>query len=632
VRIRQLGDMENKLIDQKSKLIDRKSTLHDRLGHVEQMWTKEQISSEHYNEERKIVGAQMGAVEAERRTVEAQLGTVEAQIAEAQKMIQEWRAELKEFTKKSEAAPQAREAELTQCLPGVAYAKALVEAKEMKAGDSTMSPFLPIVVLTVCTRFIPGFKKFARQEADLMAKKGVGGILIFGRKCFVQVVGHLFELRENYIGGLGCQYCIISGQSGVGKSLACSQVYMREAFKRREKLAFYSVGEKRIYLFWAKDTKYTCQQAKVTSEFFDTSRMWKSFDDNLAHLIIDPAQGKGPGFFDKEVEAFVVYLTSPNMECKDFLREIRDLHHKRFFVPTLDIDEIKVVAAQLKEDPKLFLERYARTGGQIRDFIHKDRYKAFERAQDNAWSGVGKTEVISLDDRLEASSRLCAVQPFLTDEGILYSENYVIMPQSEWVQRNVLEAIALSSQQQITGLKGEKWFFSEILNGCKLQARRLPKQLAKQKSDDDDWCTKTWEFPRHGSVKTWSDRTQAAKDECRDHIKNTAENKTSELIVCPPDYPAIDGATNCRTLYQVTIRSNKSIDDAYVKEFMHFGATEAKKARVVFLVPSSMSSHFRISFKTGCKKVALELAEFWVVGINVPDVIRKAQRERAKKV
>uniref|UniRef100_A0A7S3Z114 Uncharacterized protein n=1 Tax=Lotharella globosa TaxID=91324 RepID=A0A7S3Z114_9EUKA len=264
----------------------------------------------------------------------------------------------------------------------------------------------------------------------------------------------------------------------------------------------------------------------------------------------------------------------------------------------------------------------------MRDFIHKDRCQAFTGAQDNAWSGVGKTEVTSLGGRLEASSRLCAVQPSLTDEGILCSENWVTMPQSEWVQRTVLEAIALSSQQQITGLKGEKWFFSETLNGCKLQARRLPKQLAdaKQKSDDDDWCTKTWEFPRHGSVKTWSDRTQAAKDECRDHIKNAAENKTSELIVCPPDYPAIDGATNCRTLYQVTIRSNKSIDEACGKEFMHFGATEANKTRVVFLVPSSTSPHFRISFKTGCKKVSLELAEFWVVGINA------AQEAQGKRV
>uniref|UniRef100_A0A7S4DTA2 Uncharacterized protein n=1 Tax=Lotharella globosa TaxID=91324 RepID=A0A7S4DTA2_9EUKA len=112
----------------------------------------------------------------------------------------------------------------------------------------------------------------------------------------------------------------------------------------------------------------------------------------------------------------------------------------------------------------------------------------------------------------------------------------------------------------------------------------------------------------------------------RPHKKMQLRTRHRNLIVCPPEYPAIDGATNCRTLYQVTIRSNKSIDEACGKEFMHFGATEANKTRVVFLVPSSTSPHFRISFKTGCKKVSLELAEFWVVGINA------AQEAQGKRV
>uniref|UniRef100_A0A7S3Z148 Uncharacterized protein n=1 Tax=Lotharella globosa TaxID=91324 RepID=A0A7S3Z148_9EUKA len=120
VRIRQPGDEENmlidqksklidKLIDQKSKLIDQKSKLIDRLGHIEQMLSTGQLSREEYDQKTRRVEAQLGTVKARKRTVEARMETVEAQIAETQKIVQAKEAELKEFTKKSEAAPQGNE-------------------------------------------------------------------------------------------------------------------------------------------------------------------------------------------------------------------------------------------------------------------------------------------------------------------------------------------------------------------------------------------------------------------------------------------------------------------------------------------------------------------------------------------
>mmetsp|Transcript_14663 Transcript_14663/g.20520 ORF Transcript_14663/g.20520 Transcript_14663/m.20520 type:complete len:122 (+) Transcript_14663:156-521(+) len=114
-------------------------------------------------------------------------------------------------------------------------------------------------------------------------------------------------------------------------------------------------------------------------------------------------------------------------------------------------------------------------------------------------------------------------------------------------------------------------------------------------------------------------------DRCREHIAKTPEDETSELIICPTNYPAIDGATNCRTLYQVTISSRKFVDQAYVDELKCFGAKEGEKAAVFFLVPKSISEHFGISFARGLKTVALKLAKFWVVGVDVVGMIKDAQ-------
>jgi len=119
-------------------------------------------------------------------------------------------------------------------------------------------------------------------------------------------------------------------------------------------------------------------------------------------------------------------------------------------------------------------------------------------------------------------------------------------------------------------------------------------------------------------------------DRCREHIKKTAEDQKADLTVCPTNYPAIDGATNCRTLYQVTISSKKSVGQAYVNELQFFGASEAKKARVFFLVPDSIAGSFSISFAGDLKEAALDLAEFWVVGINLIEMIADAQKKKSK--
>mmetsp|Transcript_12008 Transcript_12008/g.24117 ORF Transcript_12008/g.24117 Transcript_12008/m.24117 type:complete len:386 (+) Transcript_12008:644-1801(+) len=383
-----------------------------------------------------------------------------------------------------------------------------------------------------------------------MMDKGIKGIVTFGRKCFVQVVGYFRKLREEYIGGGIIQICTLAGQSGIGKSLAFSQIYMREAFIQGEKVAFYSVREDTIYLFRMEDGKYTCQQAEVNDHGFWKTKAWKTFDGRSAHLIIDPAPSQGHKYFKVHlVEAFVVYLTSPNSELSNFEKEIRDLTWKRFFVPTLAIEESKVIATELKESQSVFLERFQRTGGQLRDFIWKDRYEHFKACQYNAWAGVQTGEYVHLGD-LKVSSRIFSDQPSPTDETLLYSEKYVIVAQREWVKSKIFQVYAAKHFKNFTGLDGEKWFFAKTYKGCKLLARRLPKNLAdaKKKKKNDDRENKVHEFPADSTLKTFSDGVEGQIDKCRKHIKQVAEDQKAELTVCPTNYPAIDGATNCRTL------------------------------------------------------------------------------------
>eukprot|EP00466_Bigelowiella_natans_P021096 jgi/Bigna1/144297/aug1.86_g19005 len=536
---------------------------------------------------------------------------VEAQIAETQKEIQAKEAKLEETIKKFEEATQAMEIDesggviLTENAAGEDYAEALVEAEKREAGDAKISKFLPMMLLTVCTVFIPGFTEIAKEEAKRMKDKKIEGILIFGRRCFLQVLKEFRRLRKEYINGAILRFCILAGQSGIGKSLAFSQIYMREAFIQGEKVAFYSVREDTIYLFRMEGGKYTCQQANVRSSDFWESRAWKMFDDRSAHLIIDPAPSQGHKYFQVHlVEAFVVYLTSKNSELSSFENVIRGVRRKRLFVPTLAIEESKVIATELKEKESVFLERFQRTGGQLRDFISEERYKLFEGDQDEAWAGTKKMEHIHFGD-LKVSSRIFSVQPSTTDET-LYSEKYVIVPQSEWIKSKIFQLYAEKNLKSFTGLDGEKWLFAKIYKGCKLLARRLPKKLAD------------------------AEKKKRMIDKCRAHIKKIAEDQKAELVVCPTNYPAIDGATNCRTLYQVTISSKKSVGKAYVDELISFGASKAEKARVFFLVPEKIVESFSISFAKDSKDDALKLAEFWVVGINLIEMIEDAQKKKSK--
>mmetsp|Transcript_12008 Transcript_12008/g.24121 ORF Transcript_12008/g.24121 Transcript_12008/m.24121 type:complete len:94 (+) Transcript_12008:1767-2048(+) len=85
-----------------------------------------------------------------------------------------------------------------------------------------------------------------------------------------------------------------------------------------------------------------------------------------------------------------------------------------------------------------------------------------------------------------------------------------------------------------------------------------------------------------------------------------------------------------QTVGHCVISSKKSVGKAYVDELNFFGASKSKKARVFFLVPQSIAKYFSISFAKDFKKIALELAEFWVVGIDLIEMIEDAQKKQSK--
>jgi len=334
---------------------------------------------------------------------------------------------------------------------GQLYVEALLKAESNATlmGDPKVSKFLPMKVYTLEDPEIPipGFIKLAQDEHNRMQLRNSPGFRILGRKCFVLVTKHFRAIREEYIesccgrgNAVRIQHVILVGHSGIGKSLSFSQEYQVQAFMKREKVAFYSVHEARVYLYAPqKEGRYVCQQVNISDKTFWTSKIWSDFDDVNAHLIIDPRRGNGPGFYNPvEINAFVVYLTSPNSELKTFQETIGDVESKEVCVNRCDVEEMKVVAKALSLDFKEMERRMERTAGQLRPIVSETRYKKFEERQEYAWRRTSKAhpaEMIHIGD-LRVSSKIFALEAVLEEgdgEAELFSEKKVVVPQSAWV-------------------------------------------------------------------------------------------------------------------------------------------------------------------------------------------------------
>jgi len=527
---------------------------------------------------------------------------------------------------------------------GQLYVEALLKAESNATlmGDPKVSKFLPMKVYTLEDPEvpIPGFIELAREEHKRMLSRNSPGFRILRRQCFAQVTKHFRAIREEYIEiyrgrahADPIRHVILVGHSGIGKSLSFSQEYQVQAFIKREKVAFYSVPEGRVYLYIPQiEGSYICQRVDVSGDTFWASKTWRDFDGIDAHLIIDPRRGKGPGFYKPvEVIAFVVYLTSPNAELKTFQETIGDVNSKEVCVKRFDVEEMKVVAKALSLDFKEIERRMERTAGQLRPVVSEARYKKFEERQEDAWRRTSKenpAEMIHIGD-LRVSSKIFALEAVLEEgdgEAELFSEKKVVVPQSAWVLSKLYENHHQSVITDLKGLEAEKWFFMELHEGCELKGRPLPKNVAKGMGLQERKHT----FSKKNKMITYSSGTKANQEKFK---KDVSESKNGDaFFICPKGFPAIDGASDKRKLFQATIAGSKTVKKATITLLRHFGASKECKADVYYVVPHRFYETFSISFQGGVDgavgKAALDMANFWVVGIDVVKSIKRHWDER----
>jgi len=507
----------------------------------------------------------------------------------------------------------------------------LLEAKEETVGDIEDCKHLPMTILNLNLDVnIPGFERLSSQEMVRMQKKRIKFLKIFGRKSYYQVVKHFRQLRDAYASGEEPgSNAILVGQSGIGKSFAFSQVYQRKAFKEKERVAFYSVADRKIYLYSVSDGEYTCRMATVGSFEFWESDIWRTFDSRSTHLIIDPGQNEGHGYYlPRDVLAFVLYLSSPNKQLSDFSTgTLRDLPQFTVYVPRLSIDEMRCVGRTIGLGEKEIEKRFVHTGGELRPCLKT--YDTFLQKQNDDWNRVRESSSTITIGSLTAPSKIFAIEPQLSDCSELYGTNFIILPHSTWILNEMLQRSYKKVCRQFTGMQAEKWFLAELTKNCTLEATRLPK-LSESEAKLRGWKTKEKMKFGHKSVKSWQEGTTTDLDECRNLISSRGRDDMTELIVCPPNFPAFDGASNNRLLYQVTLSESKEINQNYLDEIKLMNATSADKVRVVFVVPKRTLGKFSIYFKGGrnnadaVKTPILELAEFWVVGIDIMGILVRA--------
>mmetsp|Transcript_34097 Transcript_34097/g.47485 ORF Transcript_34097/g.47485 Transcript_34097/m.47485 type:complete len:497 (+) Transcript_34097:233-1723(+) len=492
-------------------------------------------------------------------------------------------------------------------------------------GDPNVSKFLPMKVYTLEDPKIPipGFVELAQDEHNRMRIRESPGLRILGRKCFVQVTEHFRAIRKKYIKScrgekaVRIRHVILVGHSGIGKSLSFSQEYQVQAFKKREKVAFYSVHEARVYLYAPQEEGgYICQQVNILDETFWASETWLHFDDVDAHLIIDPRRGKGPGFYNPAgINAFVVYLTSPNLELKKFYNTIGDVNSEEVCVNRCHVEEMRVVADVLSLDFKEMERRMERTAGQLRPVVSEPRYKKFEERQEDAWRYIGD---------LRVSGKIFALEAVLEEgdgEAELFSEKKVVVPQSAWVLSKLYENHQQNVITDLKGLEAEKWFFMELYQGCELKGRPLPKNVARGLGLQE----RKHKFSPKNKLITYSSGIKPNQEKFK---KDVLESKNRDaFFICPKGFPAIDGASDKRKLFQATIAGSKIVKKATITLLRHFGASKECKADMYFVVPHRIYETFSISFQGGVDgevgKAALDMANFWVVGIDVVKSIKR---------
>eukprot|EP00466_Bigelowiella_natans_P012660 jgi/Bigna1/128375/aug1.6_g3083 len=386
-------------------------------------------------------------------------------------------------------------------------------------------------------------------------------VTLFYRKAFSEAVRRFrecYQLRREGKSSIDC--CILSGQSGIAKSVAFLLTYIKVALKNDEKVAFYSVPEGILYCIYVENGTVKCSTSVVTPLTFH-SEEWKSFDSTSTHLVVDPENGFGH-LNVNITKAFVVVASSPNKEWKQFEKLLKAGTKKRdltLYADVIQEDEFNDISAGNNESGgadgnctvKGLKSRSEIAGGMLRHIVDEQKFKKFQDSQDHMlrmFQGkIGENvEMIQPRDVALPSSVFC-IRPILKD-GSHTSSDFVLDFLSPYVESRVVGALAEEQSKQsesMSGLEAERRWFHLIKNGGNFEGRHVGSHLPEELKGK----TITVSFSRHKRVIHHRENSKEEKNKCLEEIRELKDSST--LVICPPNYTNIDGASSAEVLHQM---------------------------------------------------------------------------------
>eukprot|EP00466_Bigelowiella_natans_P017747 jgi/Bigna1/79338/fgenesh1_pg.61_\ len=387
-------------------------------------------------------------------------------------------------------------------------------------------------------------------------------VTLFYRKAFSEAVCkfrkyyHLYRERKSNI-----DCCILSGQSGIAKSVAFLLTYIKVALENDEKVAFYSVPEKCLYLLEVRSGRVYCKKLIVLDEGWTEHPDWEAFDSKSTHLVVDPENGFGH-LNVNIIKAFVVVASAPDREWKQFENLLKARTKRRnltLFADVIQEDEFNDVSAGMNEsgvaDGNCTVEDLRRrseiAGGVLWHIVDEYMFKRFQDSQDHMlrkFQGmIGENvEMIQPRDVALPSSVFC-IRPILED-GSHTGSDFVLDFLSPYVESRVVGALAEEQSKQsesMSGLEAERRWFHLIKDGGDFEGRHVGSHLPEELKGK----TTTVSFSQHKRVIHHRENSKEEKKKCLEEIRELKD--TSTLIICPPNFSNIDGASSAEVLHQM---------------------------------------------------------------------------------
>jgi len=223
--------------------------------------------------------------------------------------------------------------------------------------------------------------------------------------------------------------------------------------------------------------------------------------------------------------------------------------------------------------------RSERAGGMLRHIVDESKFKKFQDSQDHMlrkFQGkIGENvEMIQPRDVALPSSVFC-IRPILED-GLHTGSDFVLDFLSPYVESRVVGALAEEQSKQsesMSGLEAERRWFHLIKNGGHFEGRYVGSHLPKELKGK----TTTVSLGPHKRVFHHRENSKEEKKLCLKKIRELKDSTT--LVICPPHYTNIDGASSAEVLHQMakemftTLKSNTKTRFLWTRKLSRFTTT-----------------------------------------------------------